>query len=122
MGIEKITEYSLAGFIGSSEFYTHMIPSVLLTEGCHYLSENGAGWLIDVIASYQTKKFRDENMFQTWHLSIGPENEAVLHCEDGNGNIITSQDIGETDFPIYDFELFCCNNGNGVTIMLKSEY
>jgi hypothetical protein len=119
---QKINPGRLAGFIGTVNWYKHMLPGVVLTDGAQYLSANGAGWLIDAIASYQTIKFRDAHPFQVWTLSVNDEQAALHMQDDEEGEFVVSQDIPYTDFPIHDFTLYASYNGEQLVIMLTSEY
>lgn len=128
----KITDGALAMFIGSEVFYRHpLAKTVLFTEGCAYLCENGAAWLIDAIASYQIERRLQKEEFQSWTLTVNRKDQtADLVCTDGGigdnpPKVIVRQGIPYTDFPLETIRLFCCANGiepGGHTIMLAGEY
>jgi hypothetical protein len=135
--VNAITETALSAFYGSETFYRHSLArSVIFTEGCAFLSLNGAGWLIDEIALVQNTKALIGEGFQSWKLLVDcGSSSAVLIATDGgasedaDGHAIYKElyrkQIPFTDFPLKSISLYCCANGetvNGKTIMLPSEY
>ena len=135
--VNAITEAALSVFGGSETFYRHSLArNVIFTEGCAFLSLNGAGWLIDEIALVQNTKSLIGEGFQSWKLLVDcGSRSAVLVATDGgadedaDGNAIYKKlyrkEISFTDFPLKSISLYCCANGetlNGKTIMLPSEY
>jgi len=48
--------------------------------------------------------------------------KAVMVYEDGNGHEHARQEIPYTDFPMADFVLYCCWDGEYWVLMLPSEY
>jgi Family of unknown function (DUF6876) len=56
--------------------------------------------------------------FQVWTLRVGADNTASLKCDDGNGNVVYSKDIGFTDFPLDEVKLWFANE----VIYLPSEH
>lgn len=126
MGTENITEYNLAQHHGSACFYRHgLMRSVVMSEGAHFLCENGAGWLMDAIVSYQFDEKAKACDTQIWKLKVNQQdNSAVLTCLDGDvyePREIIKQEIPFTDFPLPEIELRCTNNGEGRTIYLPQE-
>jgi hypothetical protein len=52
-------------------------------------------------------------------------NEAIFTVDDGNGNILYTQNIEYTDFPLDEVHLFVSDlreYGNSPVVMLPSEY
>jgi len=110
--------------------------SVIFTEGCYFLSLNGAGWLVDEIAIAQLEKALMREEFQSWSLLVNTESRsAVLLATNGGAAIdargeplyreIYRKTIAYTDFPLKEIRLYVCANGyglNGKTIMLAREY
>ena len=47
---------------------------------------------------------------------------AEVNIEDGNGNLLKSQTLDYTDFPLDEFTLFACWDGSHWVAMLPSEY
>jgi hypothetical protein len=57
----QIDENTLAHFKGTEQHFRHWTSSIIYTDGIEYLNANGAGWLVDAIASHQyNKKVRNE--------------------------------------------------------------
>jgi hypothetical protein len=113
----------LSQFNGSEKIY-HRIAfpiRVHYTEGIKYLQEQcECFWLVDAIASYQTRSFRLENEFQSWKLIV-EDNSAVLTGDDGNGNILITQEIPYTDFPLPEIRIWV-TTADGVFLYLPSEH
>lgn len=108
----NITEHALAQFSGgSTNLYRHWTRALYHTDGVNYLAENGAGWLVDAIASHQGRKeltrgnpmLRD---FQLWTLKrLG--SGAVLTCRaDSDYEPAITQEIEFTDFPLESIKLY----------------
>ena len=98
-------------FIGSENYYKHFL-GYHYTDGVKYLAEKaGAYWLIDAILSHvhTNRKLRDED-FLSWKLVPTENSGCILTGDDGNNNILVTQDIPFTDFPFKevddDFMLF----------------
>lgn len=125
MGIENIREPELAKFHGSQCFYKHFLPGVIMSEGAHFLSNNGAGWLMDIIASYQHLREMKACIVQKWTLKVDEaDRSAVVICSDGyceDYHELAKQVVPFTDFPLKELEILCAHNGEGVTIYLPSE-
>jgi hypothetical protein len=117
----KLTEAELNQFTGSENWYRHPINRKLLfTDGAKYLAERaGAYWLLDEIALIQPfdKRVAAEP-FQVWILTVTTDHTAMLTCEDGNGNIVSTKEVLFTDFPLPEVTLYFANN----VIHLPSEY
>jgi hypothetical protein len=105
------------------------------TDGVQYLAEEAqCYWLIDVIASHQTKKLLADKMlkdFQLWYLMVGdshefikpkPHHQAVVTCwgdtPDPEITPYIRQDIEFTDFPLPEIKLFLVQG----VLMLPGEY
>ena len=132
MGTENITEYNLAQHFGSACFYRHgLLRSCVMSEGVHFLTENGAAWLVDIIVSYQLNETVKACDKQMWLLTVDKnDNSAKMECFDYDAdyedlknrvNPLVSQIIPFTDFPLAEIEIMCANNGSGRTIYLPSE-
>lgn len=116
-----LTASQLRQFTGSDNWYRHGINrSVLYTDGARYLAEKGgAYWLLDTIAIAQQHEQRvNREEFQVWKLQVRPDRSATVQCDDGNGNIVYTQEIPFTDFPLDEVMLYFANN----VIHLPSEY
>lgn len=99
---------TLAHFIGSEELHVYG-PRLKYTDGVKYVCEKGeAFWLLDLINSYElhVKPVIAEE-FQVWKLTVDLEkNEGVMTCDDGNDNIIITQRIPFTDFPLKEIKFY----------------
>ncbi len=114
----------LSGFTGSETIYRHGLNRRFFhTEGIQHLADAvGAHWLIDVVASHQPKPKVHGEPFQLWRITLkdGGGCTVTMRRDSGERPIII-QRIPYTDFP-EDFEWYACENGQGHTMMLKSEY
>jgi len=125
--IEKQAEIEsqLGQFSGSEEHYrwSGLFKFAVLTDGTKFLSEKyGAYWLMDVIASHQHSfKVRREE-FQVWNLKKTKGSGCRITCDDGDKNVVASQIVKFTDFPLDTIKLYATWAGNILTIMLPSEY
>lgn len=101
---EALSAGSLAHFIGTQEYHSHWL-GVLLTDGVKFVFDNGAGWLVDAVASYQQEAKVQMNRrlqeIQFWSLEWDEECDVpVLRCrEDSGEEPVISQVIKFTDFP-----------------------
>jgi len=105
-------ELSLSGFIGTEAYhrFNALCPKVVLTDGAKYLADQAeAYWLMDIIGSvytaHQNRKQFWEDGFSIWTLSVDGSH-AVVKATDGNDNLIYSQDIPFTNFPLPEFTLY----------------
>jgi hypothetical protein len=115
-------EVDLRQFTGTERWYrwSSLFPRFLLTDGAKYLADRaGAYWLMDIIGSYQHEL--DKEGFQVWRLEK-TGTEAVVVCDDGNGNVLAKQEIPYTNFPMNKVELYAIYSDNQLVILLPSEY
>ncbi|MBW4431048.1 MAG: hypothetical protein KME28_04745 [Pelatocladus maniniholoensis HA4357-MV3] len=116
---EQITA-ALKQFIGSGIIYQHWL-GIGFTEGVKYLADAAeAYWLIDSIASHQTKRFLSNTKlqnFQIWLLSV-KEKSGTLICEWDTGKEVLRQEIEYTDFPINSIKVYLISK----VLMLPTEY
>lgn len=110
---------NLDQFNGGDAQYRHpLMRSVNYTEGAKYVADTaGAHWLLDVVASHQLDPKVKAEPFQVWKLEVTGSVGKVI-CEDGNDNVVTTQDIPFTDFPEPGVTLWFTGN----VILLPSEY
>jgi len=121
MKTEKLTKADLTGFTGTEQWYRHpVIKSTLYTDGIKYLAERaGAYWLVDEIAYQQYHPRVQTEEFQVWKLCVNQQqSSATLTCDDGNGGILFTKQIGYTDFPLEEIIIYFTNN----VILLPGEY
>jgi len=117
----KLTKDDLRQFTGSEHWYRHGINRhVLFTDGAKYVADTGgAYWLLDAIAICQRYEKRvAATRFQIWKLIVRPDHTATLTCDDGNYNVVYTQQLEFTDFPLDEISLYFTNN----VIYLPSEH
>lgn len=116
-----LLKQDLSQFTGTLNYYRHWLRLVY-TDGVKYLAdEGGAYWLIDAIASYQTRTFLKDPMlqqFQHWKLTVHPNQTATLICERDTNDVVLTQEIDFTDFPLSEIRLYLVTG----VLMLTSEY
>ena len=116
----KFDPTQLSQFTGTQRYY-RLNRKCLLTDGTKYLAEAvGAFWLMDAAASYLIELGNADWFVQIKLVVTG--SSAVLTIEDGNGHVRARQEIPYTDFPIPQYTLYACWNGEAWVIMLPSEY
>jgi len=113
-----LTLADLANFTGTELWHRHpIVRNVLFTDGALYVADHGgAHWLLDSIAINQMRPEIAAEEFQLWKLQV-TNNVGTLTCDDGNGNIVYSEHITYTDFPLPEVELWFTND----VICLPSE-
>ena len=117
-----IKQSDLSQFIGSTQLYSHWL-GIQYTDGVKFLAKNGnAYWLIDAIASHQTKKLLqipELHKFQLWQLTVNSDKSAILTCKpDNNSPEVVSQKIEFSDFPLPYVSMYLVDK----VLMLPSEY
>ena len=113
---------NLSHYSGSESFYRHSLGKFIYTDGVQYLAENAeCYWLLDIIGSlnFHPDKFMEKEEFMCMNLVVkSGTTKAVFTADDGNDNILYTQEIPSTDFPLSEIKLFYCNQ----TLLLPSEY
>lgn len=97
----KLNLNDLAHFTGTEHYYQHWARGLVYTDGVHHLATNGAGWLVDAIASYQFDQRLNGRLreFQLWELEA-KDGKATLTCREDSGLApAITQEIEYTDFP-----------------------
>ena len=117
---------TLPNFTGTEHYYRYspIFRNFVLTDGSKYLAEAcDACWLCDAIASH-LPSYRDEG-FVVARLFV-VDGKASLTFDDGNGNILASQEIEFTTFPLGSITLYVIPQDTGdevvYVILLASEY
>lgn len=110
---------SLRQFSGTLEYHRwSALFRQVLTDGAKYLADSAeCYWLMDIIASAQFIQNVSREDFQSWTIKVR-NNSAIVTCDDGNGNVVYTQEIEYTDFPLPECKLFFTDN----VILLPSEY
>lgn len=114
-------ETNLQMFTGTEQYYRFnpLFPNVLLTDGAKYLADKASCyWLMDIVASLKSIKECQEESFLACNFKLNGEGGGVFTADDGNGNILYSQELEFTDFPLSEVGLYFIDN----IILLPSEY
>ena len=111
---------ALRQFTGTTHYY-RIDSKTLLTDGAYYLAtQAGAFWLMAVFSSYLLELKLDD-----WFtvLKLKTEgNKTTVTIDDGNGNVLATQEIENSDFPLSTITLYGCWDGEHWVLMLPSEY
>lgn len=110
----------LKQFIGSEVIYKYWL-GIRYTSGIKYLASAAeCFWLIDCIASHQTRDLLSNpkvQEFQIWHLQV-KDNSGILICEWDTNQEALRQEIPYTDFPLTNIKVYLVEK----ELMLPSEY
>lgn len=109
----------LQQFHGTTQYYRHLL-GVLFSDGIKYLADEcQCYWLLDLIVSWQAHRKVYVHEFQVFKLRVNEKNRtAVVTIEDGNDNIIQTQKLPFTDFPLDSIDIWYSQN----VIYLPSEH
>jgi hypothetical protein len=111
---EKILS-NLEEFSGTETYYKWS-SKIHFTDGIKYLADQcECYWLIDIVGSYAFT-FAGQD-FLTFNLKVEDES-GVVTVTDGNDNILATQEIEYTDFPLDEINIWFSNN----VIYLPSEH
>ena len=111
----------LAQFTGTNGYY-RMYANFYLTDGTKYLAEKAeCFWLFDLYWSHIMSIVPSENEFTVLKMTV-QKSSAYVVIEGGNDNVLASQFVDYTDFPLPGITLYCCWFGDGWVAMLTSEY
>lgn len=104
---------------GTEHYYPHFL-GLKMTDGVYGVANAaGAHWLVDIVASYQTKPEIKKCGFQVWELKVGDDNKAVVTMkEDKDEPILIKQDIPYTNFPLREFSMWLIDG----ILILPGEY
>lgn len=109
----------LRDYNGGDEYYKHGMSKLHYTSGVQSACEQfKCYWFLDLVMSYQTGKFQEDNEFQVWKLQRKKDNEFIAICEDGDDNIILTQEIEFSDFEHDNLTFWFTNR----IVILPSEY
>lgn len=118
-------EAGLRNFYGT-EGYTRYTFGILLTDGVKWLCDAARSyWLVDAIGSYQNtpKVKNDESLqgIQFWTLKVNTQKQtAVLTLERDANDMVLTQNIEHTDFPLNEIKLYYSPQDK--VLLLPSEY
>ena len=111
----------LAQYTGTSGYH-RMYANFYLTDGAKYLAEKAeCFWLFDLYWSHIMSIVPSENEFTVLKMTV-QKSSAYVAIEDGNDNVLASQFVEYTDFPLPSITLYCSWFGDGWVAMLTSEY
>ncbi len=119
-----LTMADLAQFSGSEQLFRHGLSrNHIYTEGAQFVAERaGAYWLLDRIALHGSPAIARED-FQVWKLCVNPDQTATLTTGNGDNDILKTEELTYTDFPLSEITLWAVRNElDGFTIMLPTEY
>ena len=87
-------------FSGTENWYRHF-TKYLYTDGIKYLADScGCHWMLDKVFTLQRLPQIKAEEFQLWTLKVFKDHTAILTCDDGNHNIVYTEQIDVTDFPL----------------------
>lgn len=109
----------LAGFYATEQYYK-VYPTVMLTDGVHFLFKKASSyWIADMVYWFQSLPVVAKEPFQVYELEVNLEkHNANLKVTDGNENVLYTQFIEVTDFCLPTFSFYYTDN----VILLPSEY
>jgi hypothetical protein len=114
----------ISQFSGNENYY-RIMPNVLMTDGAKFVADNGCGyWLITDVAAHCAELTEKETFIvATLHVTrTATSSHAILKLDDGNDNILATQFIEYTDFPLDEIILYACYNADMWVIMIPREY
>jgi len=115
----------LRNFTGT-DGYTRYTFGILLTDGVKWLCDAAQSyWLVDAIGSYQStvNVKNDESLqgIQFWILKVNTKKQtAVLTLERDTDDVVLTQNIEQTDFPLDEIKLYYSPQDK--VLLLPSEY
>lgn len=107
--MEKLIESDLTQFTGTDHYYPHGLGNTVihLTDGTKHVAEAaGAYWFFDIILSYQGSKTLKNEEFQRWKLEKKESGGWLVTCDDGNRNILITQEVPYSDFPLNSIKVY----------------
>lgn len=123
LGIAELQE-GLLQFYGTEKYHrwSALYPHYCLTDGAKFLADNAeCYWLMDIIGSWQSKSWVRQEYFQVWMLKKVHDGWLVT-CEDGDHHIVASQRVAYSDFPLEFVRIYAVYTGDGLVILLPTEY
>ena len=112
-------EFDLRQFTGTTGYFRpqpRLFPRFVLTDGARYLAEKAeAFWLMNAIASLQLHpKIRNHpklKELQFWRLEVAEDKSAMLSVEWDKDEVVYSQKIEYTSFPLKSLLLYVAPAG-----------
>jgi hypothetical protein len=118
MKTAKEIQENLSSFTVTEHYFKNPF-GIMYTDGIHYLATAcECYWMIDIIASYQFDDKVKAESFQVFHLKVHSDKSAIITISDGNKNILATQELDYTSFPLDEIEIWCIDR----IALLPSEY
>ena len=112
---------NLSQFIGTERYY-RLLPTFVVTDGLKYLMEHAnCYWLGQLYGLHLVDVDFNQNPFTVLKFVRKGEG-GIVNIEDGNGVVLARQGLDYTDFPLAEYGLYACWNGDCWVGMLTSEY
>ena len=112
---------NLSQFIGTEHYY-RLLPTFVVTDGLKYLmDEADCYWLAQLYGLHLVDVDFNKNPFTVLKFVRKGEG-GIVNIEDGNGVALARQGLDYTDFPLDQYSLYACWNGEVWVGMLTSEY
>ena len=109
----------LEQFTGTENWYKHWTGLISYTDGVKFLADEAkCHWLIDLVASYQTKPEIRKVPFQLWEIKVKEQTGLVTMQEDTGEPVLVKQELDYTDFPFDEFQWYLID----LVMLLKGEY
>lgn len=117
---------TLPYFTGTESYTKHFPFRLLLTDGAKWMAENAeCYWVFDIVGSILSKKnIRVQDFLHVTFKRTpnNPKNIAIVTVDDGNENVLYTQKLEYTDFPLDEFSFYVGKQDNYWVALLKSEY
>ncbi len=120
----------LSNFYGTEKYtkFSVLFSKTLLTDGVSWLAKNtGSYWLMDIIGSIESIISKED--FTVCKLVVNKDHTAVFTVDDGNKNLLYTQKLEYTDFPLPEIKMYANKqylDVDGINykriVMLPSEY
>jgi len=114
------TAQDLSGFCGTEQYF-HMRPlySSNYTEGVQFIGSNGATWMLtDILSQLEYNPLLKKEEFVCITFQKNQDCMATITYDDGNGNVLETQEYDYTDCGVSEIKFFWTNG----VLMLASEY
>jgi hypothetical protein len=112
-----------ADFTGTENYYRHMMPGHVMTDGIKAMADKyKAHWLTDIVFSWQLKANVRQETFQLWIIKC-EKKAAIVTMKTDEGEIpIVKQVIHFTNFPEGELRMYLIDDGTNKVLLLPSEY
>lgn len=114
-------ELQLAQFTGTENWhrFNPLMRNLLATDGVMYLAQKAeCFWLLDIVASLKLEPNCKKEDFLVCKLIKDENGGALFTATNGNKELLYTQEISSTDFPLNEITLFFIDH----IVLLPSEY